>query len=378
MYLTGCKLQDISRVGRRFAVKDDLRHVALSSGASTLVARIFLLLHEPETRSPRISGMSSGGRVVKWLRWSAFGIVSAWLLLCVPIGVVATEAALHPGRRAVTSGDRERAADLAAANHARIRDVSIAGADGAILRAWSIVPGTSNGDAVLLLHGQADNRAGMLGPAALLLRHGYAVLLPDARAHGESGGAVATYGVLEAEDLRRWFEWLRLSENPRCIDGIGVSMGAAELLRSLDAEHGYCAVVAESVFSSFREVAYLRMGQWFGVGSWIGRTVLRPAVDIGFFYARLRYGIDFGQASPIRAVASTGTPVLLIHGLADGSIPPRQSEQIKLRRPSAELWEPANADHCGALSTDPAAYEAQVLSFFAANDLPRGLARPQK
>jgi hypothetical protein len=127
-------------------------------------------------------------------------------------------------------------------------------------------------------------------------------------------------------------------------------------------------VVAESSFSSFREVAYDRMGQWFGTGPWIGRTVLRPAVDLGFFYARLRYGINFGQASPSRAVASSSTPVLLIHGLADHNIPARHSEQIRRRDPLAELWEPPNADHCGASSTDPAGYEAHVLRFFAAND----------
>lgn len=67
-------------------------------------------------------------------------------------------------------------------------------------------PPIGNGDGVILLHGQAANRANMLGNADLLLRHGYAVLLPDARAHGESGGPIATYGVVEASDVRRWYE----------------------------------------------------------------------------------------------------------------------------------------------------------------------------
>jgi uncharacterized protein len=330
----------------------------------------------PKPAGRVVLAMSFGARIVKWLRWPALGIVTTWLLLCVVIGVVAMEGALHPGRRAVSGADRERASGVAAADNAQISEVSMTAADGAVLRAWSIVPVMANGDAVMLLHGQADNRVGMLGPAGLLLRHGYAVLLPDARAHGESGGAIATYGVLEAEDLRRWFVWLQQSTHPHCIDGIGDSMGAAELLRSLDAEPGYCAVIAESVFSSFREVAYVRLGQWFGTGPWLGRTVLRPAVDISFFYARLRYGVDFAQASPVRAVTASSTPVLLIHGLADSNIPSRQSERIKLRHPSAELWEPANADHCGASSTDPAGYEAHVLSFFAAHDLPN-LARSE-
>ena len=37
----------------------------------------------------------------------------------------------------------------------------------------------------------------MVGYAELLLAHGFTVLLPDARAHGASGGSLATYGLLE-------------------------------------------------------------------------------------------------------------------------------------------------------------------------------------
>ncbi len=291
-----------------------------------------------------------------------------WLLVCVLAGVFAAEGALHPGRNPLTADLRERAVELAAENHGELADVSITAADGSILRAWNIVPALRNGDAVILLHGQADNRAGMLGPAGLLLRHGYSVLLPDARAHGESGGPIATYGVLEADDIHRWVAWIRHAEQPRCIDGVGDSMGAAELLRSLDVERGYCAVVAESAFSSFREVAYDRMGQWFGTGPWIGRTVLHPAVDFGFLYARVKYRVNLAEASPLRAVAASAIPVLLIHGLADTNIPPRHSEQIKRAHPAAALWQPVNADHCGASSADPAGYEAHILSWFTSHD----------
>ena len=313
---------------------------------------------------PRTNCMSIRRRIVA----SVTAVISMWLLVCIVAGVFAAEGALHPGRRRVSDAMRERAVELAAENHARLSDVTMTAADGAILRAWDIVPASGNGNAVILLHGQADNRAGMLGPAGLLLRHGYAVLLPDARAHGESGGAIATYGVLEADDIHRWVAWMRSAEQPRCIDGIGDSMGAAELLRSLDVERDYCAVVAESSFSSFREVAYDRMGQWFGTGAWIGRTVLHPAIDFGFLYARMKYGVDLAKASPVRAVAASATPVLLIHGLADTNIPPRHSEQIKGTRPAVVLWEPEHADHCGASSADPSGYEAHVIGWFAAHD----------
>lgn len=295
--------------------------------------------------------------------------IAVWLVLCAVIGVVAVEEALHPAHLSLSAENIGHAATIARADHAVLVDVEIPARDGEVLRAWSVRPLDWNGDAVILLHGQGDNRSGMLGPAQMLLRHGFAVLLPDARAHGMSGGQVVTYGVFEAEDVRRWFEWLKQSESPHCIDGIGDSMGGAELLRSLDAEHGFCAVVAESAFSSFREAAYDRLGQQFSTGPWLGRTLLRPALIVGMAYARLRYEVDFRRADPAGSVAASHVPALLIHGLADMNLPPRHSEMIKAANPTAVLWEPVGAGHCGASNAAPAEYERRVVSWFAGHSL---------
>ncbi len=294
-----------------------------------------------------------------------------WLSLCTVVGIVAVEGALHPPRLPLRPVDIEQAEVIAAQDHAVLAEATVNARDGAVLRAWSIRPLASNGDAVILLHGQGDNREGMLGPADMLLRNGYAVLLPDARAHGASGGRLGTYGVLEADDVRRWFDWLRLSESPHCIDGLGDSMGAAELLRSLDAEDRFCAVVAECAFATFSEAGYDRLGQQFSTGPWLGRTLLRPALVFGIAYARLRYEVDFGKADPAGAVAATQVPVLLIHGLADTNLPPRHSEMIKAANPAVVLWEPAGADHCGASSVAPEEYERRVVGWFASHALHR-------
>jgi dipeptidyl aminopeptidase/acylaminoacyl peptidase len=261
-----------------------------------------------------------------------------------------------------------RAAAIAANNHAEFSDVAITASDGATLRAWSMRPMNGNGDAVILLHGVADNRMGMLGYAALLLRHGYAVLLPDARAHGESGGVLATYGVKEAGDVRSWFDWVETHDAPRCVDGLGNSMGAAILLESLKTTPGFCAVVAEGAFASFREASYIRMGQWSRTRLWFGRTVLWPAVETGFLYARLRYGVDLDQDSPEDAVAGSKVPVLLIHGKRDDNLPAYNSERIvaesSARDLAVVLWEPAYAGHTGAIGSEPREYERRVVGWF--------------
>src|SRR5207249_4052386 len=91
---------------------------------------------------------------------------------------------------------------------ADLENVQITAADGATLNGWYLRPHHSNGRDVLLLHGVQDNREGVAGFAPMLLDRGYGVLLPDSRAHGESGGELATYGLLEADDIRRWVDRL--------------------------------------------------------------------------------------------------------------------------------------------------------------------------
>ncbi len=291
---------------------------------------------------------------------------AGYLIGCVLAGVLLTEGALHPGRRPVTHRT-EAAARVARDFGAILEDVETLGPDGARLRGWFARPSAGNGAAVILLHGVSDNREGMGGYALLFLRYGYSILLPDTRAHGESGGELATYGVLEGADIARWVIWLRQQRGAACVYGLGESMGAALVLQALREKAEFCAVAAESPYSSFREIAYDRMGQRFGGGDGPGRTLFRPIVEVGMLYARWRYGVDLEQASPEDAVAGTRVPVLLIHGARDNNIPLRHSEKIRARNPSTTvLWMVPGAGHGGAVKAAAGEFEERVVAWFQA------------
>ena len=251
--------------------------------------------------------------------------LAAYLLVSVAGGVTLAELQLHPWRRALSHN--EQAVEFVRSRYGtELGNVDIVAKDGMVLKAWYARPRKANGGDVLMLHGVADNREGGAGFAAPFLNHGYGVLLPDSRAHGESGGALATYGLRESDDVHRWVEWLYTSRKSKCVYGFGESMGAALVLDSLTAEDRFCAVVAESPFSSFRSVAYERAAWYVRAPTWIGRTLLRLPVEVGMDYAKLRYGLDFDTDSPAEAVAHSATPVLLIHGTDDINILPRHSE----------------------------------------------------
>lgn len=290
-------------------------------------------------------------------------------LSCIVLAVFLGELAFRPQR--IPLRDRESAEAMAARFGAALQDVSIVSRDGIQLRGWLASPAHANGDAVILLHGVGDNREGMGGFAELFLSKGFAILRPDSRAQGESGGKFPTYGVEETDDVRRWFEWLTAQQHPRCIFGMGESMGAAILLQSLKEESRFCAVVAESSFASFRQIAYVRVGQVAGAGPWLGKIALRPAVELAFLYGRITRGVSLTDASPEDAVVGGRVPILLIHGLSDNNIPFHQSEWIHSHNPAdIALWEVPGAGHCGAVGAAPQQFDSRVIAWFSAHNHP--------
>ena len=294
-------------------------------------------------------------------------VVICYALLCTVLAVFLGELAFRPLR--IPLRERQSAKGIAAHFGADLKDVSISARDGIQLRGWFASPANANGDAVILLHGVGDNREGMEGFAELFLSKGYAVLLPDSRGEGESGGRFPTYGIKETDDVHRWFEWLAAYQHPRCIFGMGESMGAAILLQSVREEPRFCAVVAESSFASFRQIAFVRVGQFAGTGAWLGKIVLRPAVELAFLYGRMTRGVSLTDASPEDAVVGSRVPILLIHGLADNNIPFRQSEWIHSHNPAdITLWEVPGAGHCGAVNVVPQEFDNRVVEWFSAHD----------
>jgi uncharacterized protein len=287
------------------------------------------------------------------------------------LAVLMAEMTLHPMR--LRPPDRARIAAMYAPYGAELQDVSIRAADGADLRAWYSVPEHDNGKAVILLHGIGDNRGGVAGYGEMFLQPGYRILLPDSRAHGESGGTVATYGLRESNDIHLWVTWL-YGHGAACVDGFGESMGAALVVESIQIEPKFCAVVADSAFATFRSVAYDREGYFVGAGHlglerWIGRTVGLLPAEIALRYARWFYGIDLLQANPVEALKQTTIPILLIHGEDDINVLPQHSRVLVQANPAhAQLWLVRGAGHGGAVTVAPREFWSRVLGFLAAHD----------
>jgi uncharacterized protein len=262
---------------------------------------------------------------------------------------------LNPVRTAQTAAMLQRTG-------ATKEQFSVRAPDGIELKGWKIRSNSPNGAWILLFHGVSDNRTGVLGQAELLLRHGYNVIVMDSRAHGESGGGIATYGWKERYDTVSIANALYSGENVRHLGALGVSMGAAIALQSAAAEPRIEAVIAEDPFADLREVSYDYAGLHFS--PFIGRTLFRLATIFAMSEMARAGGFSPDAVSPREAVAVRPFPVLLICGTRDRTIPCRHADEIYQNASGPkELWVVEGAEHAAALGHAPTEYENHVLRF---------------
>jgi alpha-beta hydrolase superfamily lysophospholipase len=285
-------------------------------------------------------------------------------LVAMALGWLVAPSFLHPIRRPLTP-DLVQQADVSFAQIGAYREpFDVRAPDGMLLRGWKVRAAQPDGSWVLLFHGVADNRMGVLEHSLFLLRAGYGVTLMDARGHGESEGPIATYGWLERKDTCAILDALVASEHPAHIFALGESMGAGIALQSAGVDPRIEAVAAEASFASLREASY----DYAGLQKYplLGKTLFAPGAWVMLARGQSLAGFRAAEVSPEHSVATRAFPVLLICDTEDTTLPCRHSREIyAAARGPKSLWIVPGAFHTAALGYQPAEFRRRVLHFFA-------------
>jgi fermentation-respiration switch protein FrsA (DUF1100 family) len=233
--------------------------------------------------------------------------------------------------------------------------VTFASASDSRLSGW-FASGWSGRGAVLLLHGVRANRLAMVGRARFLHRHGFAVLLFDFQAHGESPGRNITFGHLEALDARAAFEFLQMRTPGERIGVIGLSQGgAAAIFAGLPAD----AMVLEAVYADFGRAVENRLALWLGAPG-------RHLAPVLIWQVRSRLGFDPHVLRPAERIASLRAPLIIVPGDEDRHATLNEAKLLYARaRDPKELWTIAGAKHVDFHRYAPAVYERRILEFLA-------------
>lgn len=301
-----------------------------------------------------VGGATSFVRSVRW--WGR--------LLSVPLVLVLLYVSLWSLGQAVAATNVPRTAvgaETPADAGFAYEDVELTTTDGVTLSGWYVR--SRNGAAVVLAHGAGSTRSGVLDQAVVLARHGYGVLLFDARGHGRSDGRAMDFGWYGNEDIVAAVSFLAVRPD---VDGerigvVGLSMGGEEALGAAAADGRIQAVVAEGAGHRQADDKAWLSDQMRARG-WFQEQVERLT------YALTDLLTDADPPVALRdAVAATAPrPVLLIAG---GAAHDERTESRYIAEGSpdtVEVWVVPGAGHTAGLDTDPDEWEQRVTGFLDA------------
>jgi uncharacterized protein len=239
-----------------------------------------------------------------------------------------------------------------------IHKVEFDGVERVRLRGW-FVPADRPRAVIVLMHGIRANRVQMLDRARFPHRAGYAVLLYDSRAHGESTGRAITFGYLESRDARIAIELARSLAQTRLAAVIGVSLGAAAAILA-NPQLNVNALVLESVYPTIDQAIANRLRS-----SYLGRVgpMFTPVLTTLF---PLRVGFPAAELRPVDRVSKLTMPKLFIFGTADQSTTKEESVQLYSHAADPKrMWRIDRAGHVYLYQFAGEEYSERVLQFLA-------------
>ncbi|HEY1109496.1 MAG TPA: alpha/beta fold hydrolase [Opitutaceae bacterium] len=274
--------------------------------------------------------------------------------ICI-VGFIAVSAFFA---RQFTSPKPKPVGDFAPFLPATTQAVRFTATDGVALAGW-FTPSANNTKAVVLLHGNGSTRRQMLARAGPLHGAGYAVLLYDARGHGESGGALVSVGKYETRDLLGALAFVR-AQGAREIGLVGVSQGGATIaLAGASLGPDIRWAVLESVYPNLRDAVDRRFRRMLGIPGWLGGILMVPI-------AEWRLGLSIDDIAPLENISRLPCPVFFLHGAADTHTLGASARALFDRAPSPKkLWLVPGAGHVDLYGFAKGDYEQQLLGFIA-------------
>ena len=334
-------MMHVAHIGEQGVAASDLTGMLAAAAGAVLVGLAIAIpwLHR---------GAGPAGRRRRW----------AYRILALPVGLLATFYTIVPMGIAISETHKWRE-PIGAPPSSDYREVAFDASDGVQLSGW--YRPTRNGATIIVVHGGGGDRTGAVAHAKLLVRHGYGVLLYDARGRGKSEGVQNAWGWGWPKDVAGAIAFLesRPEVDPARLGALGLSTGADGLVQVAGERTDLKAVVADgTVASSFEDTQRVN-----------GVTAVSPFMGLEFATVQLTSGTRPGPVledqmeritSPLLLV-SAGPPEKPAGDAYDGAAGARPVEH----------WHLPDVGHTAAIREAAPEYEQRVAAFFDAALLDR-------
>ena len=235
----------------------------------------------------------------------------------------------------------------------RYEEVTFTSRDGTLLSGWFVPATRKPVGTIIHFHGNAQNMTAHFSYVDWLPAEGFNVFTFDYRGYGRSKGKPTRRGLYE--DCLAAIDYVnsRSDVDTNTLLVLGQSLGGANALYTLgrNPELGVKAVAIDSAFYSYRSLTRDKIGgiPLLGLLKW----------PLSF----LVIGNSHSPGAVIENIAPT--PLLLIHGTADGVVPYRHAKALldKAQNPK-ELWTIEGGQHTDAFVSHDDLYRKQLIDFY--------------
>ena len=203
------------------------------------------------------------------------------------------------------------------------KQVEVKANDNITLRGTEYLKQEETNKWAIILHGYRSNPSSVLTIGEHFSEKGYNVLIPSMRACADSEGEYVGMGWLDKEDLKCWIN-LIIEENKNAeIILHGSSMGAATVLMASGDElpANVKNIIADSGYTSVWDIFASEAKARFNLPEF-------PVLNMFQIVANRKAKYDIKEASSLKQVKKSKTPILFIHGDKDDFVPEYMCEKL--------------------------------------------------